>query len=245
MKFGQRFAIIPLALLSSSLALPAYSLGFPTTSDRGAPPRTVGAGTRGEVCLDLTQQPNLTALLPHNSLATTFAADPEIDSALFFYVPETAAESAELVIVDADGEEVYKQLVTLPEMAGVVQVTLPKQDESGESLFASDSLYYWDFAIVCDAEDRLSDVLIGGGLQRADADEDLLDALDEAEGDPLAQADLYAAQGAWQETIVLAAQMRSQNAQPWRDLLESVDLEAVADAPLVKVYDTHAAKDCD
>jgi hypothetical protein len=235
MKFAQRLAFLPLACLATALAFPAYSLEFPSTSDRGAPPRSFGAGTRGNYCVDVSQQPSLTALLPNNSLATTFAADPEIDSALFFYVPETVAETAELVIVDASGEEVYQQMVMLPDAAGIVQVTLPKHNAAGEALFKADALYYWDFAIVCDPEDRFSDVLIGGGLQRAEPDPALVDQLSAVSEDPLAQAELYAAQGAWQETLVLAAKMRSQNPQPWRELLQSVGLDELVDVPIIQI----------
>jgi len=259
MKFGQRLAVIPLALVVSSLAMPAYSfelpttsdrgstgssiggatraIEFPPTSDRGAPSRTAGGATRGSTCIDANVQPNLTALLPNNSLATTYAADADLPTSLFFYVPESPSQQAELFIVDSVGEEVYSQTVTLPGEAGVVQVVIP----NGEDLFEADELYYWDFAIICDAEDPDSNVVVGGGIQRADASAELLMALASAGDDPLAQAQVYAEAGAWQETLALVAKLRDENPQAWADLLQSVGLEGVADAPLLELAARHSS----
>lgn len=265
MKFGQRLAFIPLTVLASSLAFPAYSLELPTTSDRGAPSRTfggatralefpetsdrgapsrtAGGATRGETCISPSVQPNLTALLPNNSLATTYAVNGNLPTSLFFYVPDSPIREAELYVVDSLGEEVYSKTLTLPAAAGIVQVTIPQ----GADLFEADQLYYWDFAIVCDAEDPESNVLVGGGIQRAEASDELLAALTAAGDDPLAQAQVYAEAGAWQEALALAAQLRNENPQPWTDLLESVALDAVVDAPLLSTDDgqhSHAGADC-
>ncbi|MEL6248866.1 MAG: DUF928 domain-containing protein [Cyanobacteria bacterium J06627_15] len=240
MKFGQRLAALPIALLAASVAWPAHSLQFPRTSDRGAPPRSAGAGTRGESCIDVAEQPNLTALLPNNSLATTYAADDTLPSSLFFYIPETAATQAELVVVDSVGEEVYTKTMTLPDETGIVQVTIP----DGAELFTAGELYYWDFSIICDIEDPEDNVLVGGGIQRADADENLLSNLESADGDLLVQAEIYAAAGAWQESLALAAQMRDTDTAPWEEILTSVGLEAVIDAPILSMDTEHAAADC-
>ncbi len=267
MKLGQRLAVIPLSIVVSSVALPAYSLELPTTSDRGstgssvggatraiqfpetsdlgAPSRTAGGATRGDTCISPNLTPNLTALLPNNSLATTYAADATLPTSLFFYVPESPTQQAELYIVDSSGEPVYDQTVTLPNEPGVIQVVIP----DGEALFEAGELYYWDFSIVCDAEDPESNVVVGGGIQRAEASDELLDALEDAGDDRLAQAQIYAEAGAWQETLALVAALRDENPELWNDLLESVELESVVDAPILGMDsahgDEHAAADCD
>jgi len=263
MKFGQRLAILPLTLVVSSLAMPALGLELPTTSDRGAtrrsvggatraiefpetsdrgaPSRTAGGATRGSTCIDATVQPNLTSLLPNNSLATTYGADADLPTSLFFYVPESPSRQGELFIVNSTGEEVYSKTVPLPDEAGIIQVEIA----DGATLFEAEELYYWDFSIVCDVEDPDSNVVVGGGIQRADASAELLAALAAAGEDPLAQAQVYADARAWQETLALVAQIRDDNSQPWDDLLESVGLEAVADAPLLTTGESHAAADCE
>ena len=87
--------------------------------------------------------------------------------------------------------------------------------------------------MICDPNDRSDDVLLGGGIQRIDASSDFLTQLDAVADDPLAQAELYATAGAWQETITLAASLRSQNPDAWAELLTSVDLDFLANQPII------------
>lgn len=223
-----------LAILMVAAGDPSYALEFPQTRDRGAPARGPALATRGEVCLDPEVQPSLTSLLPHNAIATAFGADTDIPLSLWFYVPESGAASAELTVVDEFGEEIYQNTVELPDTPGTIQLELPRYQGDGVTpIFASGSLYYWDFALICDPGDRGDDVLLGGGIQRLDAAPDLLAALDAVADDALAQAELYAAAGAWQETINLAASLLPNNPQAWTQLLGSVDLAAIAAKPIL------------
>ncbi|NEQ53080.1 MAG: DUF928 domain-containing protein [Leptolyngbya sp. SIO3F4] len=229
-----RFLQASLALLMVTAAGPSYAIQFPNTSDRGAPARGPSLGTRGEICLDPQQRPSLTSLLPHNAIATAFGADNDIPMSLWFYIPETGASDAELTIIDEFGNETYQETIELSDTPGTIQVTLPKYQTDGVTpTFESGSLYYWDFALICDPSDRGDDVLLGGGIQRIDASPTFLAQLDAVANNPLAQAELYANQGAWQETIALAASVRSQNPEAWTELLASVDLESVAEAPII------------
>jgi Domain of Unknown Function (DUF928) len=237
MKFAHRLlAIVPLTLVIASSALPSYSLEFPRTSDRGAPQRTAGAGTRSDdLCGVAEADPLLTALVPNNTLATTYGIDPQLPSALFFYVPATVDKRSELKVVDDQGNEVLVETMTLPEAAGIVQVNLPQMNESGEPLFAVGEQYYWDFAIICNENNREDDILVSGGIERGEAAPELVASLSAQQGDSLAQAEIYAQAGAWQEALVLAAKLRQQDPQPWAQLLASVGLDNVADAPIVAV----------
>lgn len=223
-----------LAVVMVSAAGPSYALDFPETRDRGAPARGPSLATRGQICLDPQVQPSLTSLLPHNAIATAFGADTDIPLSLWFYIPETDAAEAELTIVDEFGDDVYQQSIDLSNTPGTIQVTLPRYQTDGTTpTFTSGSLYYWDFALICDPSDRGDDVLLGGGIQRLDASADFLAELDAVDNNPLAQAELYAAAGAWQETIALAAGLRPQNPNAWLELLSSVDLADVAEEPII------------
>ncbi|ESA36161.1 duf928-containing protein [Leptolyngbya sp. Heron Island J] len=232
---------IPLRCIPAALATlivvgagPSYALEFPQTRDRGAPARGPSMATRGEICLDPQNRPSLTSLLPHNAIATAFGADTNIPMALWFYIPETVAAGAELTIVNELGDEIFQQAIALPETPGTLPIDLPRYQADGVTpTFASGSLYYWDFALICDPDDRGDDVLLGGGIQRLDASPDFLAELNAVANDPLAQAELYAAAGAWQETIALAASIRSQNPTAWAELLTSVDLDSVAAQPIL------------
>ena len=223
-----------LALSMVTAASPSYALNFPETRDRGAPARGPSLATRGEICLDPENRPSLTSLLPHNAIATAFGVDADIPMALWFYIPDTGAAEAELIILNELGEDVYQQTVQLPDTPGTIQIELPRYQADGATpKFTSGTLYYWDFALICDPRDRGDDVLLGGGIQRVDASPDFLAQLDTVAGEPLAQAELYAAAGAWQETIALAASIRAQNPTAWAELLTSVDLSSVAGKPIV------------
>ena len=223
-----------LAMLMVTAASPSYALQFPETRDRGAPARGPSLATRGEICLDPENRPSLTSLLPHNAIATAFGADTDIPLALWFYIPETGAAEAELIVMDELGQDVYQQIVQLPDTPGTIQIELPRHQADGATpTFSAGTLYYWDFALICDPSDRGDDVLLGGGIQRLDASPELLTQLDTVANDPLAQAELYASAGAWQETIALAASVRPQNPTAWAELLTSVDLASVAEKPIV------------
>jgi Domain of Unknown Function (DUF928) len=237
MKFAHRLlAIVPLTLVLVSSALPGYSLQFPRTSDRGAPQRTAGAGTRSDdPCGVAEADPLLTAIVPNNTLATTYSVDPELSPALFFYVPATVNKRSELKVVDNQGNEVLVTTMDLPNAAGIVQVNLPQTNAVGDPFFAADEQYYWDFSIICNEGNREDDILVSGGIERGEASADFIASLNAEAGDLLAQAELYAQAGAWQETLVLAANLRRQNAQAWEELLTSVGLANVADAPIVAV----------
>ena len=229
-----RFIQAALATLMVVAAGPSYAVEFPQTSDVGAPARTPSFGTRGEICLDPRIQPSLTSLLPQNAIATAFGTDTDIPLSLWFYIPQTGAESVELTIVDSVGNEVYQRALDLPDTPGTIQITLPTyQDDGVTPVFASGDLYYWDFALVCDPSDRSDDVLLGGGIQRIDASADFLAQLEATNGNHIAQAELYAQAGAWQETITLAANMRSQNPDTWTELLLSVGLDLVVAEPII------------
>ena len=228
MNLSRWWSFLPFTLLTASMALPSYAVEFPETTDRGSPERSAGLGSRG-FC-------PLTALLPHNSLATTFAADPALAPALFFEIPGIGISDAELVIEDSRGQQVYQQSVDLPDSPGVIQVTLPKAQASGVPLFEAGEIYYWDFAITCgDSDWAMTHTVVSGGLQRVEPDADLLAKLSEANGDPLAQAEIYAANQAWQETIALAAQLRDENPQVWTELMQSVGLESAMESPMVGI----------
>lgn len=234
MSIRLRFIQALLATLMVTAASPSYALNFPQTRDRGAPARGPSLATRGQICLDPENRPSLTSLLPHNAIATAFGADADIPMALWFYIPETGAAAAELTIVNEFGDDVYQQTLQLPDTPGTIQIDLPRYQADGvTSTFESGSLYYWDFALICDPDDRGDDVLLGGGIQRVDASPAFLAELDTVADDPLAQAELYAAAGAWQETIALAAAIHPQNPGAWTELLTSVDLASVAEKPIL------------
>ena len=214
-------ASLPPQLPAESRPDGRISLEFPPAADRGAPARTAGGGVRGENCVEQGATP-LTALMPGNNVGTTVAANPT----LFVYVPKTNAKEAEFSVLDAQGKDVYLETVKLTGEAGVVKVSMP---ESADLKTGKD--YTWSFSIVCNAQERSGDIYVRGLLQRTELSADLKSELEKAP--PLEQAKIYAKAQVWNETLALLAELRNSNPKEWEQLLKSVGLEAIAEAPFI------------
>jgi hypothetical protein len=220
------FSPITLPLRAQPLLV---SVTFPPTENVGAPSRTAGAGKRSLGCVKESGTP-LTALTPTNNVAVTVSANPT----LFWYVPETQAEFAEFVVVDKDENEVYQTTLAVRGTPGVVKLSLPPTVvlEPGKD-------YLWQLALVCEPTDRSADEFVQGVIKRAELKADQKSKLDAAR-EPLKQAEVYAEAKIWQETLTLLAQLRhdrpndSSIADAWRELLNSVELQAITSAPLLE-----------
>lgn len=202
------------------------SLGFPPVQDRGAPARTAGGGVRGgEGCVAPNEKP-LTALMPLNNVGTTTVEKPT----LFVYVPKTNAtvKVAELSITDTNGNQVVRE-VELTGKAGVMEVSLPE-----EASLEVGKEYHWQFAIVCNAEERSADIYVEGLIERTQLSPQLTSKLDEPAS--IEKAKFLAENKIWLETLKTLAELRSDKPGEWEGLLKSVDLDAaIATAPFVKV----------
>ncbi len=225
-------------LLSFSLAasqLRAQSIKvsviFPPTEPRGAPPTTLGGGQRGPdrtVCFN--NNPPLRALTPTNNIITTVSANP----ALFWYVPKTEAKSAEFVLFDSEGNELYKTNVAVKGPPGIVKLSLP---ESVELEMGQE--YQWKFSLICGDENWADTRFVTGLIERTELNLEEQIKL-AATREPLKQAEVYAEAAIWQETLSLLAQLRYERPNDlkvnnaWNELLTSVKLDAIATQPLVE-----------
>jgi len=210
-----------IALLVSSLLiqLPAYSLEFPPTGGTGAPERTASGGRRTTSCTVAGAIPAM-ALMPQNNLGTTVSDTPT----LFFYIPQTKAKTAQFTLMDNEGNELLEKAIALPEKPGVMKLNISVKLEENK-------LYRWEFAIICDNQDRTEDRFIKGTLQRTPLNAELKAKLKDAA--PLKQAELYANAKIWHESLAIAASIRLTNSKAWEELLKSVGLEAIASQPFV------------
>jgi hypothetical protein len=163
-----------------------------------------------------------TALVPQNKLGTTVSETPT----LFFYIPQTKTRTAEFALMDNEGNELFQKTIALPDKSGVMKLDLPPTFKLEEN-----KTYQWEFAIVCDTQDRTSDRVIQGTLQRTPVSPELKTKLEKAE--PLDRAKLYAEARIWHESLAIAAQLRGTTPSAWMELLKSVELEAIASQPFV------------
>lgn len=207
------------AQLSPSLEV---SLTFPKTQDRGAPNRTTGAGARNDKCVAPEEIP-LTAFMPRNNVGTTISSNPDI----FVYVPPTKARTAELLIIDPEKEEeVYSETLTLSNTSGVIQLTLPATVnlEVGKE-------YRWGFSLICDPQRRDSDISVMGVLYRNSMTPDMERKLTQANSS-LDKARIYAEEGIWTEMVSILAPLQQSYPQEWREVLQSVELQQMAEVPV-------------
>jgi hypothetical protein len=205
--------------------------------DRGLPGRREGGGTRGGC---LSRQPTLTALMPDTNYGQTTSPYPT----WLWYAPAIEAEAAEFVLLDSNGNEVYKATFDIANRPGIISLTLPATSNLPPLSVGED--YHWYFSLICDLNDRSADVYTEGWIQRIEPDTALSREL--ATADALERPSLYAAAGVWHDAIATLADLR--RLQPdaaivsdrWENLLESVGLEDLADQPFVQCCEQPAAE---
>ena len=143
---------------------------------------------------------------------------------MFVYVPKNTAQSAELVVIDEEGNPVYSNTFAISNTHGIIKVELPK-----DAGLTPGKEYIWQFAIVCDVSDRAADRFVTGMLKPVELTSELQSRLREAT--PLKQAQLYAEAGIWNETLITLADLRNSNPTEWEELLDSVGLREISSEP--------------
>lgn len=193
------------------------SLEFPPTDNRGAP-RTGGGGTRssGNSCVNKEGIP-LTPLMPtRDNVSKTVKNNPT----MYWFAPETTAKTGEFVLLDGKGNEVYYTRFNLPDKPSLVKLDLPN------SLSLEKEQYYrWYFTLVCNESARSQDVYVEGFVQRIELPSEVQNTLQDASA--MKQAEIYAANGVWNETLNIVEELRTVNPSAWQELLTSVELEKI------------------
>ncbi|MEG4486967.1 DUF928 domain-containing protein [Microcoleus sp. D2_18a_B4] len=195
------------------------------------PPTQPGRPVRGG-CASISQL-GLTALVPTNKKGRTVSDYPTF----FFYLPQTEAESAEFILKDESGKQIYKQDLTIRNLSGVIGVSIPANQnvpplEVGKT-------YTWNFTVICDSLDRSADQIELGTVRRVELSADIRSKLEQA--DPRQKTVIYAENGIWQDALsTLAAARRDQPNDTtfkadWESLLDSVTLGEIAKEPIVPI----------
>lgn len=202
----------------------------PTEDIDNWPPTQPRRPVRGG-CASISQL-GLTALVPKNKIGRTVSDYPTF----FFYLPQTEAESAEFILQDPSGKQIYKQDLTISNLSGVIGVSIPANKnvpplEVGKS-------YRWNFTVICDSLDRSADQIESGTVRRVELSADIRRQLDQA--DPRQKTVIYAENGIWQDALSTLSAARQANpddaqlAADWESLLESVTLGKIAKEPIVQ-----------
>ncbi|NMG07461.1 hypothetical protein DP117_11445 [Brasilonema sp. UFV-L1] len=155
----------------------------------------------------------------------------------WFYVPYTndLTASAEFILQDSAGNDIYRNAIALPPKPGIIGVSL-----SSNASLQVGKTYRWYLKVRCNQQQTASvPIYVEGDIQRVNLDSRVVQQL-EAAVDPRQKATIYAANGIWFDSLTMLAQMRQKNfndasvAEDWQSLLRSVNLDNIATAPLVK-----------
>ena len=211
-----------------------------------APVNSVGGGVRGDVLFDPPKDDSptntisggtrtnellaMTALLPTTKHGRTVEARPTF----FVYLPPTASSEVFFSLQDEQGNHHYQATLNIAGRGGVVSVTLP--DEAPELKVGKN--YMWFFApIEPNGILRPDNPGVTGWVKRV---ESLTQDGQNSSLSPIELATEYAQQGIWYDTlnILVAAKLAQPNdatlVSEWQELLEQVELDAIATQPIAE-----------
>ena len=226
------------------LALQRRRLGFSVRGLRASRGLRGGAARGG--CLP--NNDGLKPIVPMNQPQQTASsqADVEVYSVstiaaypkFFVYIPQTSAQKAEFIISDNNENEIVKEKFALTGTPGVIAFSLP----SNATPLEVGKTYKWSLEILCEAgniNDPASvdrNPFVQGEVERIQPPATLVNIGKVA---PSERPDLYAQSQVWYESISSLAELQYANPQDlrlkkdWEDLLNSVNLDTVAEAPLL------------
>lgn len=208
---------------------------FQPSARNRAPQRAVGGASRlGVYPLDpaivaSSGPAAIMALLPQDFYGTTLSERPTF----LVYLPASGAKEAVFSLKDETGKSVYEMTVPLADAAGVRAISLPATAPALEV----DKPYQWFLALKVDGQLSPSTPYVDGWIQRVAPSADLSAAL--KQGNELEQAAMLGRNGIWYDCIVALAKLKAsqpndeQLAKEWRELLSSVNLAEIDQAPIL------------
>jgi tetratricopeptide (TPR) repeat protein len=195
----------------------------------GIPRRRISAGSRGGNSCTSSNE-SIIALAPLEDPQITTSSSPT----LFFYVPQTNAQALELVLQDENQEVISKATFKTPAKSGIVSVILANSTPE----IKVGKTYRWFFSVVCDQKERSRDLVVQGSIVRLTPDKKL--ERDLASSNIRERANIYASSGSFTDALTNLAELIRQRPNDtelktdWQDLLRSVNLGAITDAPLIE-----------
>ncbi|MBE9117186.1 DUF928 domain-containing protein [Lusitaniella coriacea LEGE 07157] len=205
------------------------SVNFPqANTNRGAPPRSRGAASRGACgnSENARRELEIAALTPKDNILKTDASNPNI----YLSVPALRNAPAEVLIVDKEDDTVvYAAQLELNRTEGIFKLALPEN-----LALRPDRIYTWSFALICDLNDRGIDLVVEGWIERSPLTSTQKAQIEQAKAtqQTLKVAEIYAQAGLWNETFNALLPLRESNPTAWSELLNSVELGEFAQVPM-------------
>lgn len=159
----------------------------------------------------------------------------------FVYIPEISAREANFLLLEkineTTDEPIYETTVALTGTPGILSFTVPADAPSLEI----GKTYKWSVEVFCDSEDttggRSGNPAVQGVVERVALPAELANA---ETAPPSELPALYVGADLWYDALASLAQLRYLNpndpklVSDWNELLQSVNLDTIADAPLVQ-----------
>ncbi|MFN4065688.1 MAG: DUF928 domain-containing protein [Thermosynechococcus sp.] len=197
--------------------------------NRGMPGQRVAGATRFGECTQgsLTK---IVALVPDNNLGTTAVANPS----LFFFVPQSTAKSAELLLLSEAGELLLTQQVPLNGKAGI----LPVRVDAAKVNLQPGQKYQWIFSLTCKPNEPDANPFVTGWIERAELDRNLTKVITTI---PAAdRLPLLATSQLWNDTLATLVELQQSNPndatikRQWQDVLKSAGIDPqIVNMPLL------------
>ena len=222
-------ALIPnSALLAQSIPQKWESNQYQPPAFIGSPKRTVGGATRGPQ--------NLTSLIPNNGFGVTTAAYPTF----FVYLPAVDYEFtqyAEFLLLDQNGQEIYKVRFPTKMSDSIIRISLPTQ--IGMTPLEVGKNYQWKFNLYEDSSHDYLNTRVEGGIARVELESQLAWMLQNATSRE--KSNLYAENEIWYDALTTLADLYEENlndpvvAADWEQLLTAVGLNQIVTSSLESI----------
>lgn len=187
-----------------------------------APSSSVGGGARSDVSQVAI------ALLPPTKIGQTISPHPTF----FVYLPPTSSQQVFVSLQDEQGKQLYQKRLPISGKGGIISFSLPSDApalEIGQN-------YLWFFApIPPDGILRPDNYSVTGWVKRVQAS-----STNRSFSSPIEQATALASQGIWYDTLKILATARKAQpdnatfSQEWKELLEQVGLNSIANQPIAE-----------
>ncbi|WP_298977503.1 DUF928 domain-containing protein [uncultured Thermosynechococcus sp.] len=232
---GDRYALTAISNVEAYLARDRYAaqsrnrLTF-VPPNRGMPGQRVAGATRFGECTQGSLS-KIVALVPDNNLGMTAAANPS----LFFFVPQTTAKSAELLLLSEAGELLLTQQVPLSGKAGILPVTV----DAAKVKLQPGQKYQWIFSLTCRPNEPDANPFVSGWIERAELDRNLAQVITAMP--PTDRLPLLATSQLWHDTLATLVELQRSNPnnaaikQQWQDVLKSAGIDPqIVNMPLLR-----------
>ncbi|MBW4616619.1 MAG: DUF928 domain-containing protein [Desmonostoc vinosum HA7617-LM4] len=175
--------------------------------------------------LTATTKASVTPLLPKNNIGLTIAERPTV----LIYIPQTNAKTALFSLQDEQNKQYYQTILPLPKKPGVMEVKIPHS----VAALKTGKNYQWSLVMICTEELEPDSPWISGWIRRVEANSSL------NHQPTLELVSQLAKMGIWYDSLSTLAQLKrsqpnnSAVATSWQELLNSVELNAIANEPLI------------